>query len=140
MIEDETIRADLNIQWIVVRKLCAASHRQYMVAGAGGATFVNETPPDDYYNLPLVLAFAVLDQALDAHIQQGTFKCSGERPPLGAKMSASRNALPWQDYQLVEHGKCARNALAHEAKIIPKTDCFNFIDGIERELKAWAAV
>jgi len=103
--------------------------------------YINETPPDNYYNLPLVLAFAVLDEALGEHIQQGTFKCGDRRPPLlGAKMSASRNAIPWQDYSLVELGKTARNKLTHEAQFIPKADCFKFIDAIERELKAWAGI
>ncbi len=55
-------------------------------------------------------------------------------------MAASQNALPWQDYELINNGRDARNALAHQAKLLSKADCLRFIDAIESELKAWGVV
>ena len=137
MITNQQIRTEVAQDWAALRKLCAGSHRQYAVAGAGGAMFINETPPESFFNLPLLLAFGVLDQVLAELIDQGTFKCKGKRPLLGAKMAASKNHLLWQNYDLVERGKDARNDLAHEAKLLVKADCLVFIDAIEDELKAW---
>jgi len=105
-----------------------------MVPGGG---FINETPPESFCNLPFLLAYAILDQALAELIDQGTIQCHKKRPLLGEKMAASVNALPWKNYALVDSRKTARNDLAHEAKLLDKIDCFRFIDAIETELKAW---
>lgn len=86
-----------------------------------------------------MLAYAVLDQVLDQFKIQGLFTTSG-RSLLGTKMEASKGRIPWQDYALVEKGKDARNALAHEAVLVPKSECLAFIDAIERELTAWGVI
>ncbi len=121
--------------WRVVQKLCEGSHRQWMSLGG---SIINETRPEDSYNLPLVLAYAVLDRVLSELRDQGAFTCKTWK--LGKKMAASQNALPWQDYDLVKSGKNARNDLAHEAKLSGKADCLRFIDAVESELKAWGIV
>ena len=59
---------------------------------------------------------------------------------LGIKMAASQNAMAWKDYDLVNNGRCARNDLAHEAKLLSEVDCRRFIDAVESELKAWGIV
>jgi hypothetical protein len=138
MIADQTTRDNICEEWAAVRKLCAGSHRQAIIGGAGGAVFVNETPLESFYNLPLVLAFAVLDEVLDALIAQGIFSCRSWM--LGAKMTASKGAVPWQNYALVEQGKTARNELAHQAKLLDKAQCLGFVDAIEVELRAWAVI
>ena len=89
-----------------------------------------------YHNLPLVLAYAVLDQVLNELRDQGTFTSQTQK--MGDKMNASRKALPWQDYKSVDDGREARNNLAHEAQLVSKADCLRFIDAIEAELKAWS--
>lgn len=137
MINDPTIRGDIVQQWAAVRSLCRGSHRQAIVAPG---VFINGTPLEEIYNLPFVLAYAVLDQVFDALMDQGTFPSPGGRPMLGAKMNASRAHLPWVDYAAVETGRVARNEVAHDAKPHGKTDCLRFVDNIERELKAWGIV
>jgi len=82
----------------------------------------------------------VLDQVLGELMDQRTFQCAKRKPLLGDKMVASRNHVPWQNYTLVETGKNARNDLAHEAKLVGKSDCFAFIDAIETELKSWGVI
>jgi hypothetical protein len=109
------------------------------VPGVGGD--INETPPEEFYNLPFVLAYAVLDQVLDALMDQGTFPTpGGRRPMLGAKMNASRAHLPWVDYSAVKTGRIARNKVAHDAKLRGRADCLGFVENVERELKAWGIV
>ena len=135
MIRDQQTNSEIEQDWRVVRKLCESSHRQWMIPGAG---IISETRPEDSYNLPLILAYAVLDRVLSELRDQGAFTCKTWK--LGKKMAASQNALPWQDYDLVDNGRDARNDLAHQAKLLSKADCLRFIDAIESELKAWGIV
>jgi hypothetical protein len=135
MIHDATAKTEIVQQWIAVKALCRGSHRQYVVPGG---TVINETPPDDFDNLPFILAYAVLDQVLDALMDQSAFpRPPGRRPMLGHKMSVSRAHLPWVDYKLVDEGKDARNRVAHDAALTDKKDCLRYIDGIEGELTSW---
>src|SRR5262249_55943252 len=119
------------------------SHRQWM---ANGGSFIIETQLDEHYNLPLVLAYAVLEDALRALWRQGAFKVfdrSGNPhpdPKLWAMMSASTTSLRWQGYKFVNKGRVARNDVAHQAKLKTKEDCLGYIDAIETELKAWSVI
>ena len=135
MIRNRQAKSEIAQDWRVVRKLCAGSHRQSFLPGFG---YISETRPADSYNLPLVLAYAVLDLVLRELRDQGEFTCKAWQ--LGKKMAASQNALPWQDYDLVNNGRDARNDLAHQAKLLSKADCLRFIDAVESELKAWSIV
>ena len=137
MIVDPQELQAITQSWRVVRTLCESSHRQVQVPGG---PFYNETRPEDSYNLPFVLAYAVLDEVLDALLRQGVFSCSKRRPTLKDLMDAARPHLPWRDFALVDTGKGARNKLAHKAVLLSKTECLRFVDAIERELVAWGIV
>ena len=102
----------------------------------GGTALVMTARPE-YRNLLLVLAYCVLDDALTALRKQGEFSCKGDDPSLGRQMDASRGNRLWQDYDLVNLGKVARNALAHEGEFASAADCDKYIDAIESELRAW---
>jgi hypothetical protein len=134
MIRNDQARSAIAQEWATVRKFCAGSHRQYQIPGGG---FINETPPESFFNLPFLLAYGVLDHVLEELVGQGTFQCSKGPLSLGNRMFSSVNAVPWQDFALVDAGKIARNDLAHDAKLLGKMECFRFIDAIEMELKAW---
>lgn len=138
MIQDPTVLADIRQQWDVVRKFCSGSHRSYMVGGAMGGVFINETPPETFYNLPLLLAYAVLDQVLNQLIAEGLFTCKGSH--LAPKMSASVGHLPWKDFATVDAGRDRRNELAHDATLFDRATCLKFLDAIEAELRGWGIV
>jgi hypothetical protein len=55
-------------------------------------------------------------------------------------MEASRSVLSWKDYDKIKNGKKDRNDLAHEAKLLSKDKCFEYIDAIETELRAWGVL
>ncbi len=133
MISDPIALSERVAEWAAVRKLCANATRSFALPGA----FFTSTPPDGFFNLPFMLAFAVLDQVLSDLINQGTIPCCGSRAQLGQKMAASQAVLPWQNYLFVESGKMARNALAHDAVLLGDSDCHAFIDAIEVEFRAW---
>jgi len=134
MIHNRQTKSEIAQDWSVVRKLCNTAKTRYL---PGFGVIVN-TPPEEIYNLPLVLAYAVLDRVLNVLRDQGEFSCKSWK--LGAKMDASQNKLPWKDYCLVDKGRDARNELAHDAKLLSKADCLHFIDAIESELRAWSIV
>lgn len=143
MITDRKALASIVQKWESVRVVQAGLSRQWFVEGVQ----VCEEAPDEAYNLPFVLAYAVLDEVLKELRDQGVFVCRGWKrkhrdPSLGRMMedSRSRSSLLWQDYGLVFKGKEERNRLAHGAKLARKADCLAYIDAIEAELKAWKIV
>jgi hypothetical protein len=105
-----------------------------------GGVFINETPPEEMYNLPFVLAYAIFDQVFDELIDQGAFPKPPGKTTLAAKMNASSAHLPWVDYSSVDAGRIARNEVAHEAKLRSRSDCLRFVDSIEQELRAWGVL
>lgn len=137
MIRDAKRKAEVVECWAAVKKLGNGGH-QSLIPGAG---FVDTTPDDAYYNLPFVLAYAVLDDVLAALIEQGTFTCQGNAPMLERKMHAAKTqGVSWVDYTLVSEGRIKRKALAHRAKVLPKADCLKYVAAVEAELKAWSIV
>jgi hypothetical protein len=137
MADVDADRAEVARDWAAVTTLCAGSHRQSQTEGG---LFINESPPESFYNLPFVLAYAILDQVLANLIDQGAISCHTKRPMLGEKMEASKSVIPWQNYALVDAGKTARNELAHKAKLLGKAACFEYIGAIEKELRAWGGL
>ena len=87
------------------------------------------------HNLPLVHAFAVLNDALEQLRNEGKFECNGRE--LGRLMSASRHALNWQDYNLIFEGKNRRNDVAHRGDLLGREECWQYIDAVMRELANW---
>jgi hypothetical protein len=143
MISDPTEKAEIEQEWSTVRTLTNWS-RTYPVPGLGGN--INETLPDSFYNLPLVLAYSVLDHVLTQFIIEGVFRCVNRKGTpcfnLGDKMKAAKRAptVPWVNFSRVEKGREARNGIAHQAKLLSKNDCLLYIRAIEAELRNWAII
>jgi len=55
-------------------------------------------------------------------------------------MFASKGPISWKDYALVDKAKCARNKLAHEARLVSRVQALTFIKAIEDELRAWGVI
>jgi hypothetical protein len=134
MIKDDVMRHSIREDWGGVRKLRQHESQSVLIPGAG--VVVGSSLPDAFWNLPFLLAYSVLDVVLTALRDEGNFECKSRM--LGQKMEASRARLPWQNYDVICEGKDARNRLAHEAELLPKKKCFEYIDSIELELAAWA--
>jgi hypothetical protein len=138
MITDAKVLADVRQCWESVRKVQRGLQRDWFAQGVQ----INEHASKESYNLPLVLAYAVLDMVLTELYDQGVYSCKGwkstrKAPPLGRKMEDSRVHVPWQDYSLVFDGKEKRNSLAHEAALVDKFECVTYVNAIETELRAW---
>ena len=134
MITDPKILASIRSQWRVVKRFSESSHAQYL---SPCGAYINETPPESFFNLPLILAFSVLDQVLKELIQQGSVPRPSGRGFLGEKMQTARSAIAWQNYDYIERGKVQRNAIAHDGNLLDRATCLAFINAIEIELCAW---
>jgi hypothetical protein len=115
-----------------------------MLPGFGA---VNVDPPEEFYNLPLVLAYGALEDVLAQLLDERVFpwpkKRDGshiKRPTLDNMMTASHThgAPQWVNYTKVNAGRVARNGVAHKGVLLTKPDCLAFIDTVEVELKAWS--
>lgn len=135
MIRDAVARSEIVGDWAVVRKLSSSVHLSAALPGNG---WINETRPEDAYNLPLVLAYSVLEHVLDERINQKDFSCRVRK--LGPMMTAAHSRIQWRDYDTVEAGREARNRFAHEGVLVAKVDCLRFIDAIEHELRYWGII
>lgn len=124
-------------QWLVVQAFCSSSHRQWMTSGG---VCVDETPPQSFFNLPVVLAFSLLDEVLGSLADQSAYKLKKPRATLGEKMQASRVDLQWRDFSRVNAAKEQRNDLAHRGVLISKAECLKIVEAIGAELKCWGAI
>lgn len=131
MIIDPVAKNEILQNWKGLIKLKNSFHTMYLTKGG----LVSNSTPQEFYNLPFMLAYTVLDEVLEQLKNEGVFSCNTWM--LGPKMKKSRNKIPWKNYDLVNSGKGSRNDLAHKAITLNKTDCLKYIDAIETELKAW---
>jgi hypothetical protein len=69
---------------------------------------------------------------------QGEFSCAGRG--LERNMLASQFHIPWRDYYTIDAGRVARNKLAHQALLLPKSGCLKFINAIGLELHLWKII
>ena len=139
MIADDKAKADIAERWETVRTFREMQNRTY-ISSIGGVTITESSLPDEFYNLPLVLAYTVFETALDALGRQGEFAWQSKMR-LGPMMKAAKEGnICWENYVLVNKGRKRRNHLAHRAELIPKDDCFEYIGAIEAELRVWGFI
>ena len=137
MISNSTALQELRESWNGVRKL--RSKVQVSLLGSfaqGGSAAIFAA--DIAHNLPFIHACSVLNDVLLQLRDESHFKCT--RFFLGSLMAASKSRLPWTDFDLVKEGVDWRNADAHHGDIVPRGDCWKYIDAIERELINWNIV
>lgn len=139
MIADQTVLADIQADWRVVRSSQDRVARN-LAAGMSGIGGIGQS--HEFRNfahaLCLFFAFSVLEKVLLELRDQGKFGC--QRSQLQELMRVSASVLPWHNYTLVDQGRISRNKIAHEQAVIERSEIWRFIDAIEMELKAWSIV
>jgi hypothetical protein len=90
------------------------------------------------HNLPFLHACSVLNDILEQLRDENHFQCKGRT--LGALVKESEHHLPWNNFALIKEIVWRRNGLAHHSNILPREDCWRYIDAIEQELVAWKIV
>jgi hypothetical protein len=134
MIQDPVILKEITDDWYGVRRLQAMITTNLNFGFARGAVWT-----DDFANichsLLLPFAFSVLERTLQQIRDEGLFPCRSNQ--FGSLMKASRPALQWTDFVLVDEARERRNELAHEQRVVPRADVWRYLDAIERELILW---
>src|SRR5215217_2748543 len=90
---------------------------------------------DILYNLPLVLAFDVLTQALLLAREAGQF--TSPRLQLDDLMDNAKTALPWVDWQCLRDGVKLRYEVAGAGRLFGDIQCLRYIAHVEKQLIAW---
>jgi hypothetical protein len=90
---------------------------------------------DAAHNLPFLHAYSVLNDALQQLASEGKFTCKSIF--LGKLLQESEKVLPWNDFALIKSGANRRNDLAHHGDVLPRDDCWKYIDAIKTELTLW---
>lgn len=134
MIKDKMSINSIIQSWNGVEALRAKIQRSLFASlGLGG--FPSQFMADAAYNLPFLHAYSVLNDVLLLLKKEGHFNCNGQF--IGSLMNASKNKLSWINYNLVDEGRTLRNGIAHYGDILPRNDCWKYIDAIKEELINW---
>ncbi len=134
MITDRTALAEIRESWKGVEALRGRLQTALLGAFAQGgwsAIFA----ADAAHNLPFVHAYAVLNDVLEELAGQGRFTCKSIF--LRKLLEASEKTLPWRNFALIEEGAERRNGVAHRGEILPRGDCWKYVDAIKQQLVAW---
>jgi hypothetical protein len=132
LISDPAAIAELRTEWEGAGRMRARMLRH--VRGA----FARLPQPglaDVVYNIPVLLAFDVLNQALRAIQRQIGFRSASNS--LGHLMDGAKDAITWIDYPAMLAAKNRRNEIAHDGKLHPADVCLSDIANVEKQLHAW---
>ena len=109
-----------------------------VVATFGGGAITGVALQHVLYNLPLLLAFDVLKQALEAARAEKVFTCRLRQ--LGDLMECAKSTLDWKDWTSLREGVRRRNEVAHDGKLFDGKQCLADIDNVEAQLRSWQVI
>ena len=137
MIKDKNALQEIRKQWDGVLALRQRIKRNLFAGAARGGTF-SHFAADCAYNLPFLHACSVLNDALRQMCEEGVF--TSTKHTLGALTKSAQNQVSWVNYSAVKKMVTERNSLAHRAVILPRGDCWDYLDVIEAELRSWSII
>jgi len=135
MITDKAALDEIRQSWRGVEALKDKVQRALLGSFAQGASFVIFIA-DSAHNLPLLHAYAVFNDVLEQLAKEGKFQCKSIF--LGPLLTASEKALSWKDFRLIKEGVDRRNDVAHRGDVLPRADCWKYIEAIREQFVAWA--
>jgi hypothetical protein len=130
--------AMLQSEWDGVARM--RERMKMLVAGTAGFGALVMAPAVSkvVYNLPLLLAIDVLRQSLWEARDAGLFACRSQNvTPL---MIASQASIHWIDWHQMKDAVDRRNEVAHDGKLFDAKQCWDDIDHVERQLRAWGII
>ena len=134
MISDQTALDEIRHSWEGVEALRDRLQRSLLGFFAQGVSFVIFVA-DSAHNLPFVHAYAVLNDVLNQLAKEGHFQCKSIF--LGALLKASKDTLTWKYFDLILEGADRRNGVAHRGEVLPRADCWKYINAIRDQLVEW---
>ena len=137
MIKDKNALQKIRAQWDGVLALRQKIQRNLFGSVAGRGTF-SHFAADCAQNLPFLHACSVLNEALEQMRDEGVFTATGRT--LGTLVELAQNQVSWVNYSAVTKMVEKRNDLAHRAALLPRVDCWGYLDVIEAELRSWSII
>ena len=134
---DQNTLQHLKLEWAGVAKMRERMRTLVVVTFATGA-ITGPALASVLYNLPLLLAFDVLQQTLAKARDQNFFPCS--RDQLGVLMECAKDCLPWNDWPGLRDGVRRRNQVAHDGQLFSAEQCLLDVANIENQLVSWAVI
>lgn len=134
MITDVAALNEIRQSWAGVEALKNRAQLALLGSFAQGATsmiFIT----DSAHNLPFVQAFAVLNDVLVQLRDEKKFQCKSIF--LGSLLAKSQHKLPWKEFALIKEGVERRNDVTHRGNVLPRADCWRYIEGIKSQLVDW---
>ncbi len=137
MITDAAALEEIRQLWTGAELLRGKVQSAVLGSFAQGSSFVFFAA-DAAHNLPFMHGYAVLNAVLLQLAREGRFKCQSIF--LGKLLSESETHLPWDDFRFIKEGAEKRNDVAHRGEVLPRGDCWRYMDAIKRQLVAWKIV
>ena len=137
MIKDNNALQEIRQQWDGVVALRQKIHRNLFASVGFGGGFSHFTA-DCAHNLPFLHACSVLNDALEQMRDEKVFLCKSRT--LGNLVKAAKQQISWVNYAEVKKLVKGRNGLAHHAALLPRSDCWHYLDVVETELRNWSII
>ncbi len=137
MIKDKDVLQEIRKQWDGVVALRRRIQVNLLASFSFGGTFSHFTA-DCAHNLPFLHACSVLNEALRQMRDEGVF--TSTKHTLGAFAKSAQHQVSWVNYAEVTKMVGERNGLAHRAALLPRVDCWGYLEVIEAELRSWSII
>jgi hypothetical protein len=135
LITDVTTLSALRSEWAAVVKV--REHMRRLMAGPVGS-IADGALHSVVYNLPLFMAFNVLERALRALKKQR--QIPGHSEQLGDLMDMFQGDPSWLEWSVLRDGERRRHAIAHAGELFSGVECLTDIEAVEEQLRAWGIV
>ena len=134
MIANPTSLETLQTEWEGVVRM-RDRIRHLVVSTFALNTLTSPVFGDILYDLPFLLAFDVLKQALLQARDDGQFTGSGNQ--LDDLMDSAKVSLPWLDWECLRDAVKRQSEVACDGKLYGNVQCLQDIPDIEAQLTAW---
>jgi hypothetical protein len=132
IISDSAAVAALRSEWSAVVQV--RDRISKLMAGPLGSV-ADSTLHSVVYNLPLLLAFNVLEKVLRAVKKQRQIPGNSEQ--LGDLMDLLQGDPSWQEWSVLRDGERRRHAIIHTGELFSGVECLADIAAVEEQLGAW---
>jgi hypothetical protein len=132
LISDAAALAALRSEWSAAVKV---RERMNKLLGGPVGSVADGALHGVVYNLPLLLAFNVLERALRALKKQRQIPGQGEQ--LGDLLDLFQGDPSWLEWSVLRDGERRRQAIEHAGELFPSVECLADIEAVEEQLRAW---
>jgi hypothetical protein len=132
LISEPGALAAIRSEWSAAVKVRERMRR--LMAGPVGS-IADGTLHGVVYNLPLLLAFNVLERLLRALKRQRQIPLASEQ--LGELMDLLQGDPSWLDWSVLRDGARRRDAIIHAGELFPGVECLSDIEAVEEQLGVW---